>query len=285
MLFKRILLAVAIALVMMSASAGDALAAGDPIPRLIVFGDSYSSLKTGIRKWAAQLLDTRQTKALLNRAVGGSTGGSYGSPTNDTFAAQVARFLPTTTPRAGDVTVVYFGANDMTRSVIQSSFPGLPKVLGDYRAALNRLVNAGYATGGRRLLVVQPHDWSRVPRFTGPDKRLAPAVHRNQLTWNEGVAAAARQIPGAVVVDVFTPMECVFRNPGKFGFKNVRDMRPARAPASTYLYGYNDRYHFAVNGQTLIRRVMEYYLARGNVSHARLVSDMAAGRVLGVPCS
>ena len=79
-------------------------------------------------------------------------------------------------------------------------------------------------------------------------------------------------------------MECVFRNPTKFGFTNTRNMAPSPS-AKGYLYGYNDRYHFGAAGQKLISRVVGYYLGAGNVSPARLVSDMAAGRVLGVPCS
>ena len=284
-MLRRILLVVLF--VLMSASVGQA--AGPRINRLIVFGDSYSSVNTNkpFYKWSTSLFyETKQAKALLDRAVGGSTGGNYGSPTNDTFGAQVARFLPTTPPHSGDVTVVYFGYNDMTRSVIQTTFPGMPKILGDYRAALSRLVAAGYASSGRKLLVVQPHDWSRVPRFTGPDARLAPAVHRNILAWNEGVAAAARTYASIViVVDLFTAMECVFRQPRDFGFANVTDMRPRSASVASYLYDVDDRYHVGGAGQKLIRNVMEYYLANGAASKARLLSDMAAGRVFpGVSC-
>ena len=236
------------------------------IPRLIVFGDSYSSVNTavGYWKWSTQLYyDTHQAIALDDMAVGGSTGGNYGSPTNDTFSAQVSRFLSTHTARDGDLTMVYFGYNDMTRSVIQKSFPGIPKILGDYTAALNRLVAAGFARGNRYLLVIAPHDWSRVPRFTGPDKALAPAVHRNILAWNAGIARLAMNNPNIVAIDLYTAMECVFKQMTEFGFTDVTQQLTKRKLAEQFLYNYKDRYHFGAHGHRLIRQVIEYYLTRG----------------------
>ena len=269
------------------------------IPRLIVFGDSYSSVNTVLPfwKWSTQLYyDTGQARAMVNMAGGGSTGGNYGSPTNDTFGAQVGRL--SATPQDGDLTVVYFGYNDMTRSVISSSWPGIAKPLADYRAALQQLIRAGYASGNRRVLLILPHDWSRVPRFTGVDKRLAPAVHRNILQWNAGVAKLAQDnaAVGVVAVDLFTAMECVFRQPSAFGFVNVTDMRTdATANPDQWLYNYKDRYHFSEHGQRLIRQVIEYYLTKGwdwaNVykdpatAQQKFVAELRAGNVFPVQCT
>src|SRR3954453_11956167 len=109
----------------------------------------------------------------------------------------------------------------MTRGVGQSSFPRLPKIVNDYTVALRRLTSAGFASGsGRRILVILPHDWSKVPRFTGVDARLAPAVHSNILQWDASLANLARLTPGVIAVDLFTAMECVFRQPQDFGFLN-----------------------------------------------------------------
>ena len=268
------------------------------IPRLIVFGDSYSSVNTvvGYWKWSTQLyFDTHQAVALDDIAVGGSTGGNYGSPTNDTFSAQVSRFLSNHTARDGDLTFVYFGYNDMTRSVIQKNFPGIPKILRDFTAALNRLVAAGFARGNRRLVVIEPHDWSRVPRFTGPDKALAPAVHNNIQAWNAGIARLAIGNPNVMVIDLYTAMECVFKQPKPFGFTNVTNELTNRKLAEQFLYNYKDRYHFGAHGHRLIRQVIEYYLTKGwdwanttkdpVAAKKKFVAELRAGNVFPVKCT
>jgi phospholipase/lecithinase/hemolysin len=270
------------------------------IPRLIAFGDSYTSVNTavGYWKWSTQLLhDTNQVVDLRDVAVGGSTGGYYGSATNDYFGAAVGRWLAANAPGASDRTAVYFGYNDMTRSVLLAKPPTIAKILNDYHTALNRLITAGYATGNRHILLVMGHDWSKVPRFaTGDLKAKAPAVHANMLTWNAGVAAIAAQHPNVVAADVFEPMECVFKHPSWFGFTDVSHELLDRNKAEQFLYNYKDRYHFGAHGHRLIRQVITYYLTTGwdwsnttktpSLAKARLVSDLAAGIVFpGVSCN
>ena len=268
------------------------------INRLIVFGDSYSSVNTvvGYWKWSTQLYhDTHQVAVLNDVAVGGSTGGYYGSPTNDYFGAQVSRFLAGNTAKPGDLTAVYFGYNDMTRSVLPAKPPTIAKVLGDFHAALNRLIAAGFASGDRHIPPVLGHDWSKVPRFTGVDKALAPKVHANMLTWNAGVANIAAQHPNVVAADVFTPLECVFKQPKSFGFVDVSHELTDRSKAKFLLYNYKDRYHFGAHGHRIIRQVISYDPTTGwdwsntykspSTAKAYLVADLKAGRVFpGVSC-
>ena len=196
-------------------------------------------------------------------AVGGSTGGYYASPTDDYFGAQVTRFLSTNAPKPGDLTVVYFGYNDMTRWCCSNNPPALSKVLGDYHAALNRLIVAGYASEDRHIILVQGHDWGHTPRFVAIGGATRAKVRTNMQTWNAGVANMAAQHPTCVAADVFTPLECVFKQPKSFGFVDVSHELTDRRKAESFLYNYKDRYHFGAHGHRIIRQVISYYLTTG----------------------
>ena len=98
-----------------------------------------------------------------------------------------------------------------------------------------------------------------------------------------------------VALDLFTAMECVFNQPGDFGFTNVTQQRPQGGDPAKYLFDLNDDIHFGQRGQILIRQVVQYYLTRGwdwsntdkNPATARqkLVADLEAGKVFaGISC-
>jgi phospholipase/lecithinase/hemolysin len=269
------------------------------IKRLNVFGDSYSSVNTRLPywKWSTQFYyDTHQAKSLADVAVGGATGGNYGSSTNDYFGAQVSRFLSNHQPAGGDLTVVYFGYNDMTRSVLLTNPPQLSKLLNDYRAALNRLVGAGYASGDRHILLVRPHDWGHTPHFVAIGGTTRSRVTANMKTWNATLANMAASRQNVVAIDLFTAAECIFHQPGAFGFVDVDHSRPSHSVnPDSYLYGY-DPDHFAGHGQRLIRQVITYYLTKGwdwsntdkdpAIAKGHLLAALEAGQVFaGIRCN
>lgn len=269
------------------------------IRKLVVFGDSFSKLnRKSFRNWAEQLrydelnrtTGLPQVATLVGRAVSGATAGAYPGSTND-FATQVTDWLAS--PRtfgSRDLTVVYFGHNDLEKSA------DLTETMADYRAALRRVLAAGAAGGSRRVLLVMPHDWGRSPYYVANGG--SAVLRRRTQAWNGLVAAEARRSSSArlVAVDLFTAMECVFEQPARFGLTNVTAPRPSGGDPRKYLYDYNDRFHFGPRGQALIRQVVQYYLTRGwdwsntykdpATARRRLTADLEAGRVFpGVPCS
>jgi phospholipase/lecithinase/hemolysin len=273
------------------------------IRNLRIFGDSFSMLKRmSFPNWAEQLrydeinqnTDLTQVGALIGLAVSGATGGAYLGSTND-FATQVTRWLGTSPAfRTRDLTVVYFGYNDIKRSTDPSG-ADLTGAMADYRAALRRVINAGASGGGRRILLVMPHDWGRSPYYTA--NGLSSVMRQRTRVWNGLVAATARQssYTGLVAVDLFTAMECVFNHPGDFGFTNVTDPLPLNGDPERYLYDYDDGFHFGHRGQVLIRQVIQYYLTQGwdwsntykdpKTARRNLTADLEAGKVFGIPCS
>jgi phospholipase/lecithinase/hemolysin len=274
------------------------------IRRLVVFGDSYSKLKRkSWRNWSEQLryelTNPATGKALVTAlpayAVGGATAGTYAGSTND-FARQVTRWLGTA-PKfvARDLTLVYLGYNDIKLSLDADGLD-LDKAKADYRTQLDRIIAAGAAGGSRRIFLVMPHDWGRSPRYVANGQS---AIMRQRTgVWNAFLADLAHDssYTRLVALDLFTAMECVFRQPADFGFDNVTQVRPSGADPARYLFDLNDDIHFGRRGQELIRQVVQYYLTRGwdwaNTSkdpataRQKLVAELAAGKLFaGIPCS
>lgn len=260
---------------------------------LAVFGDSYSAPHTVVpRGWAERLAFDGEVARLDDLAVIGATAASVPPGTND-LAHQVARWLAAPpVPRGRDLTVVYLGHNDIWHGTDPAG-ADLAAAMRDYRAGLRRIVGAGAAGGGRRVLLVMPHDWGRDPFFVREGG--AGVMRRRTLVWDGFLARTARDLPaaggGVVAVDLFTAMERVFRDPGAFCLTNVTTADEA-ASATTALFS-ND-FHVGYRGQDLIGQVVEYYLTRGwdwsstdkepAAARRRLAADLDAGRVFTAPC-
>ena len=258
---------------------------------LAVLGDSYSAPRTVVpRGWAERLAFDGEVARLDDLAVIGATAASVPPGTND-LAHQVARWLAAPpVPRRRDLTVVYLGHNDIWHGTDPAG-ADLAAAMRGYRAGLRRIVGAG--GGGRRVLLVMPHDWGRDPFFVREGG--AGVMRRRTLVWDGFLARTARDLPaaggGVVAVDLFTAMERVFRDPGAFCLTNVTTADEA-ASATTALFS-ND-FHVGYRGQDLIGQVVEYYLTRGwdwsgtvkdpGAARRRLRADLDAGRVFTSPC-
>lgn len=271
--------------------------------KLTVFGDSYSKRNRKVfHNWAEQLVydvvnpNTGVTlfRTLKDLAVSGATAGSYPGSTNN-LARQTASWLRTD-PTFGtrDLTVVYLGYNDI-RLGTDPSGADLAGSMTAYRAGLQQIVAAGATGKSRRIFLVMPHDWGRSPRYVANGQSVI--MRQRTQRWNAFLSDLAQQSSYSrlVAVDLFTALECVFRQPADFGFANVTQPRPKSAPASSYLFDLNDDLHFGERGQALIRQVVQYYLTRGwdwsntykdpAAARARLVADLRAGLVFPVSCT
>ena len=98
--------------------------------------------------------------------MSGATAGTYVGSTND-FAHQVTRWLGTA-PKfvARDLTMVYFGYNDIKLS-LDPDGDDLAGAMLAYGTQLDRIIKAGAAGSSRRIFLVMPHDWGRSPRYFG----------------------------------------------------------------------------------------------------------------------
>src|SRR4051812_12571660 len=275
------------------------------VSKLTAFGDSYTAAgRRSFHNWAERLhFDeinpaTGRTEAatLADFAKSGAVAGVYAGVTND-FKHEVTRWLntaPTFGPK--DLTVVYLGYNDIDGATDRTG-ADLSTAMGYYKAALKRVIGKGANTAGRRVLLLMPHDWGRSPAYVGdPDSRTT--YRQRTQVWDGLVAKTAQGFSANLVaVDLFTAMECVFDDPGAFGFTNVTDQRPAGANQAKYLYdtGTSGLFHFAARGQQLIEQVVQYYLTRGwdrsntdkapSTARQQLVADLENGNVFpGVSC-
>jgi phospholipase/lecithinase/hemolysin len=232
-----------------------ALAATAPrFGTLLVFGDSYSvRTRGGVRNWPLQLQAANDVRILADLAFGGATAEPIPGP-RSTFQKQVDGWLGPLGGRAADVTVVYFGYND-----VRSSRP-LAAAKAGYSAQVDRLIRAGATRGTRRLLLATIHDISRNPATRGLGRARV-------LEWNRHVAAVARARAGVEVVDLFALFEGVFARPALYGLKNVRTV-DSRASATTALFF--DDFHFGARGHGIIASGIRSQLARPSRSYELL---------------
>ena len=273
------------------------------IRKLFVFGDSYSRAgRKTWHNWAEQLrYDAINSKAklpaaraLVDVAVGAATGGIYPAFTND-FAHQATSWLAVKrTFDPHDLTIVYFGYNDFNRSTLTDGVD-LARAVTDYNGVLQRLIKTNVGASGRRILLILPHDWGHTPYHAA--RGQSEVMRQRTRIWNDLVAKLAYQSTyrNFIAVDLFTAMDCVFRQPSDFGFVDVGSSRPLNANPSQYLYDYNDPYHFAERGQTLIRQVVQYYLTRGwdwantikepEAARQKLLAELRAGNMFPVKCA
>lgn len=234
------------------------------VDRTFVFGDSYSvPSHAGVPSWSTRLKGQGRTRAVDNFAVEGATAGDT---TGRSFADQVNRFTGQgRRPDGDDLTVVYFGYNDVNLDLDRDA------AFADYRAAADRLAARGATAGDQRMFVTTLTDWGRSPGAPASDRAAV-------LDWNRRVAAYANARRNVVAVDLFSVFERIFENPGTFGFDDVTTVDPANA-ASTSLFV--DRFHFGRRGQDIIARVYDYYLTRGWDAANSLRAGQAAMAALG----
>ena len=220
---------------------------GVRVGTLHTFGDSYSSRGRWGLPWSEYLQASGRVAAVQNFARGGATAAN--SPRS--FNNQVDQFLAggaALGPR--DLTVAYFGYNDIGRT---GSGDALNSAAAGYQQGVNRLINAGAINQERRLLLTQIHDWSRAPG-------VSPAVAGQVQTWNNFVARVANRDTNLVAVDLFTAINRVTADPGRFGLVNTTDPGGRRANVD---FLYFDGIHFGARGATIIARTFDHYLTRG----------------------
>lgn len=218
---------------------------------LRAFGDSYTaedySQATGTTNWTRQLATMVPINGIENFAVGGAKAQS-----GETFSFnnQISNWeLRNSSPTSQDLTVVYFGYNDIGNG---NSAANLAQARADYRQGVERLVNRGAASNNNRIFVTRIHDWSKNP---GIDPNNAGAVK----DWVNFVSDVANENPNVIAVDLYTVFNRVFENPSKFGFSNVTDANAARSSTDHLFY---DAVHFGNKGQELIARTYRHYLTR-----------------------
>lgn len=219
---------------------------------LRVFGDSFSALDfTETRRtlnWAKELYGRGRADDLEIYAIGGARAAKG---TTTAFDKQVDTFRASGTPMGdGDLSVVYFGYNDIGRN---GSTDNLRAARAGYFDGINQLIAAGATNGRNRIFVTQIHDWSRNPNAS--DSTAGQVVD-----WNNFVAEQANANLNIVAVDLYTVINRIFENPTRFGFTNVTSSSRA---GSAVDYLYFDGTHFGNRGQTVISRTFEHYLTRG----------------------
>ena len=245
------------------------------VDRTFVFGDSYSATQHGgVDGWINFLKRDGKTKNFTNFAIGGARARST---VKKSFDAQINAFKnQDKKPNGRDLTVAYFGYNDLgARNTLQSSFD-------DYKTGLNQLRNLGVTNKNQRLFVTLLHDWGRNPA-------IDDSLRSKALDWNKKIIAYVNNHDRVVAVDMFTPFERIFKNPGKFGFTNVTSADPGKAD-STALFA--DGAHFGKRGQKIISQIYSYYLTRGwdfsnnlaagSAATAKLNQDLDKGLVFSL---
>src|SRR4051794_14359378 len=139
------------ALAFLAATAAAGAAPARAAAQLTVFGDSYSiPVHDGFRDWPVQLRDQGVVGQVRDFAHSGATASSRW---HINFAQQIAAWQRAGRPLG--LTVVYLGYNDIGGDTASSR--------AGYLAGIQALVDAGAASGGNRLYLVQPHDVGSTP--------------------------------------------------------------------------------------------------------------------------
>ncbi|WP_027133964.1 SGNH/GDSL hydrolase family protein [Geminicoccus roseus] len=220
--------------------------------RLVVLGDSYSdplydTAQTSkvFPSWPELLVNRGRAVSMRNLAVSGATAMDYSSPLNGTFKKQLDTFLAAPNYGPDDITVVYFGYNDIARYA-DARWANLNQAKADFRVGVDRLLTAGAATGNRRLLITAVHDWSRNPKKR---TEFLPRT-RHWLTFTYDFIAQRRATHrGMLCANVYRRFTDIFARPLVYGLQNVTTADPNNA-GTTALF-YNDN-HFGAKGQQLL---------------------------------
>jgi lysophospholipase L1-like esterase len=239
------------------------------VATLRVFGDSYSvaSAPWG-PTWSAFLTNDGTAANREVYALSGARAASIGGPTAVSFTRQVDTWIRSgSQPGDRDLSVVYFGYNDIGRGGTGDAFAAAKDGLSD---GLARMAANGAIDGERRIFLTQIHDWSKNP---GVSSALGSQVR----DWNAHVANVANSSRNYVAVDLYTVLERVYADPGRFGLANVTTADPARAGIDALYY---DNVHFGPKGAQIIARTYRHYLTRGWDWANRLAAGAAASQRL-----
>lgn len=212
-----------------------------------VFGDSYSDPnRRSWPNWAEQIRNDGSIKTLYDYAKSGAKA-NYGSAPS--LNQQIDSFFNARVGHSSrDLTIIYMGYNDITQSA------GINTSKSEYARGLDRLISAGWASGNARILLVLGHDWSR-----NPGSRVS-AYHTRMIDWNNYVAGLAAKRKNVIAVDLFTVMEQIYGNPGKWGIVNTTGYNETNA-LKNWLYA--DSLHYGQRGHQLIAQTIKYYLTTG----------------------
>ena len=215
--------------------------------RLVVLGDSYSDVDyTSFRNWSEQLVARGRAASLTNLALSGASALTYDTSVSRAhLKSQLDIFLADPNYGPDDVTVVYLGYNDIARYT-DTRWTTLDQAQRDYKAGLDRLLQAGAADGARRLIPVIVHDWSKNP------KHYAEYVPRTKV-WVAYVNYIAnlrkKSFPGIISANIYSRFNDIFARPQAYGLNNVTTADPSHA-GTTALY--TNSGHFGLKGHTLL---------------------------------
>lgn len=256
------------------------------VGRAIVFGDSYSitgddpygnHTRWPFEMWNEQLVREGLFAELANYAIGGSTARScrlrslcaqYGN-----WRALDGSF------RDGDLTILYFGQNDLRRPEL------LNQTISSYRKYLKQMIADGATDGGRKIMVTLIPDWGRRPIGTPEDSANTVRLNNDLIKVVNGLGQRV------IAVDLYTAFSRVYADPARFGLSNVTTADPAAATDTTILFYDNE--HFGRKGNDITATVFRHYLTAGWDWAARVKAgpkatrrferDLASGLVFGFP--
>lgn len=220
------------------------------INKLRTFGDSYTDLAytspRAMTNWAVEV--SSMANGLENYAIGGAKAASTSSID---FATQLNNWNTTNSAITDkDLTVVYFGYNDIGRGGTSDNFAA---ARAGYTEGVNRLIAGGATNGNNRMFVTLITDWSRTPG-------ISDSLHSQVVTWNNFVASVANSNPNIIAVDLYTVFNRVQDKPSDFGLVNATDVDKERSYTD---YLFFDTLHPGSKGQEIIARVFKHYLTRG----------------------
>ena len=154
---------------------------------VVGFGDSYSQVPRGaFPNWVTQL-QPGDIGTSRNFAKSGATAAKIGT---NHFARQLRLWRDAGRP-VGDRVIVFLGTNDILQlDTFDASKAGLNRGLAELKAA------------GASLLLIEPLDLGRVPRFAGDQD--AAAVTSKTLIWDRFVRNWGP--PVVRLFDVFKPL-------------------------------------------------------------------------------
>jgi phospholipase/lecithinase/hemolysin len=237
-------------------------------PQLTVFGDSYSvPIHGGAPTWVTQLKNEHVVGTVHDFAKSGAVTADQGT---NTFARQIRLWNAAHHP-LGD-TVVYLGYNDINGK--QSFNPSRT----GFQNAINALVAAGATRGGNHLYIILPHDVGSTPEHNINASQRS-FYRQRTIQWNNFLRSVANQ-KNVVVFDVFATIDQVIKNPGSFGFTNVKTPDHKHS-GSTALY--DSLFHFGQHGQAIIAGKVRERLARaalianGGAPQPQVTAQLDAG--------
>jgi lysophospholipase L1-like esterase len=175
----------AAAAALLAARSGPALAA--PVD-VVVFGDSYSQVpRANFPNWVTQLQAAGDIGTSRNFAKSGATAARIGT---NHLARQLRLWREAGRP-VGDRVMVFLGTNDILQTdTFDASKIGCNKALTELKAA------------GANLLLIEPLDLGKVPRFAGDQD--SAAVASKTLTWDKFLRN--RGLPVVRLFDAFKPL-------------------------------------------------------------------------------